>query len=95
MHEVEELKKGTPLNEEEREKEFQWISALVEAHPVLSNLPDYVKTKLKVRPGDWSDLPVNKRKRKRLKKAGVVAHQKCRRRFGIHHAKSLEAVGWT
>ena len=74
IYEVEELKKGTPLNAEEREKEFQWISALVEAHPVLSKLPDYVKDKLKVRPGDWSDLPVNKRKRKRLKKAGVVAH---------------------
>ena len=56
------------------EEEKKWMSALVESHPVLRRLPEQVKQSLVVDVGDWKDLPVNRRLRKRLQKDGFIAH---------------------
>ena len=47
---------------------------LVETHPVLRKLPPEIKKSLVVEIGDWSDLPVNRRQRKLLKRDGFIAH---------------------
>ena len=31
--------------------EFEWLQAMVKAHPVLSQLPDHIKERLAVQPG--------------------------------------------
>ena len=56
------------------EDEKSWMSALVESHPVLRRLPEEIKRRLVVDVGDWKDLPVNRRQRKRLQKDGFIAH---------------------
>ena len=47
---------------------------LVEVHPVLRKLPEHIKAKLAVQPGSWSELPANRRTRKRLQRDGFIAH---------------------
>ena len=49
---------------EKFESETQWMHDLVRTHPVLSRLPKHVQESLVVPPGDWSDLPANRRMRK-------------------------------
>ena len=56
------------------EKEASWMKQLVEAHPVLSQLPGHIKQSLAVDLGDWKDIPVNKRLRKRFKRDGFTVH---------------------
>ena len=50
------------------------MQKLVEVHPVLRQLPQHIKTKLAVQPGSWSDLPANRRTRKRMQRDGFIAH---------------------
>ena len=56
------------------EEEKSWMTALVESHPVLRQLPQEVKQSLVVDVGEWRDLPVNRRQRKRLQRDGFIAH---------------------
>ena len=56
------------------EKEHQWMKSLVQTHPVLRRLPQKIKDSLAVKPGDWKDLPVNRRVRKILQRDGFIAH---------------------
>ena len=54
--------------------EVKWMKDLVQTHPVLRSLPDQVRSKLVVDPGEWSKIPLNKRGRKRLQKTGMILH---------------------
>ena len=47
------------------EEEQQWMRKLVENLPVLRALPKKIKDRLAVGVGDWKDLPINRRQRKR------------------------------
>ncbi|CAL1147447.1 unnamed protein product [Cladocopium goreaui] len=60
--------------EKKFEKEKIWMQALVEAHPVLRQLPAEIKKSLVVDVGSWRDLPVNRRQRRRLQLDGFIAH---------------------
>ena len=74
---IEELEKTVVLGRlEERsfKEEVEWMRKLVEVHPVLRKLPEHIKTKLAVQPGSWSELPANRRTRKRLQRDGFIAH---------------------
>ena len=44
---------------------------LIQVHPVLSGLPDWLQKKLVVQPGEWESLPLNRRT---LKTEGFVLH---------------------
>ena len=73
---IEELEKTVVLGKiEERsfKEEVEWMRKLVEVHPVLRKLPEHIKTKLAVQPGSWSELPANRRTRKRLQRDGFIA----------------------
>ena len=59
--------------DEENLLEYQWLKDLLVLHPALKTLPSYILNRLAVRPGSWTNLPVNRHKRKRLKQ-GYVAH---------------------
>ena len=56
------------------DQETQWLRDLINTHPSLRDLPDDLKSNLMTVPGSWSDLPYNKRLRKRMKRDGVVVH---------------------
>ena len=48
---------------------------MVDSHPALRDLPEYVKSALLQEPGEWSQLPTNRRQRKRFKKkGGLILH---------------------
>lgn len=55
-------------------EEVEWMEKLVEVHPILRKLPQRIKSKLAVQPGSWSELPANRRTRKRLQRDGFIAH---------------------
>lgn len=48
------------------------MTALTESHPVLRRLPEEIQKSLAVDVGDWKDLPVNRRQRKRLQRDGFI-----------------------
>ena len=52
---------------------LQWLEEVVTTHPVLNRLPQRIKDRLPVEPGEWSNLPVNRHRRKRLKQ-GFALH---------------------
>ena len=74
---IEELEKTAVLGKiEERsfKEEVEWMRQLIETHPVLRQLPQHIKSRLAVQPGPWSDLPANRRTRKRFQRDGFIAH---------------------
>lgn len=66
---------------------------LVDHHPVLKALPDHVKKSLPVEPGEWSDLPGNKRQRKRWRRDGVVVHLYAGESTGFTMSRSWKQQG--
>ena len=54
--------------------ENDWIESLVQSHPVLRGLPTHIQEALVVKVGDWKDLPLNKRLRKRCQRDGLMVH---------------------
>lgn len=75
IEEMEKVKLGMKFEAKDGfHEEVQWMLQLIEAHPVLSRLPQPVKEQLVVQPGPWRGLPVNRRTRKKMKKTGFVLH---------------------
>lgn len=72
--ELEDQATGAQLLEMKMEEELKWMRDLVEKHEVLRSLPPWLKQKLVVTPGQWQDLPVNGRCRKRMKREGFILH---------------------
>ena len=56
------------------EKEYQWMKSLIETHPLLKTLPPWIKDDLLCGVGEWSDLPANRRMRKKMKRDGFLLH---------------------
>ena len=56
------------MNAEVKDDLAAWMEELVEAHPVLRQLPGRIKDRLVVRPTSWNDIPGNKHARKRWNK---------------------------
>ena len=72
ISEIEEKRNGMELKRLSFEGEDEWIRSLVQTHPVLRELPAHIKNALMVKVGDWRDLPMNKRHRKRSQKSGLI-----------------------
>ena len=56
------------------QEEWRWMLKLIDQHPIFSGLPQWLKQELPVEPGEWSDLPTNRRQRKKMKRDGFIAH---------------------
>ena len=74
IQEMEEVKGNMNLKRLEAQQELNWLSELVQSHPVLRQLPQDVKGRLVVEPGSWTDIPANRRTRKRMERDGMVVH---------------------
>ena len=74
ISEIEDCNKGVSLNRLDIEEELGWMRRLLQAHPVLSRLPDWLQKKLVVQPGEWESLPLNRRQRRTLKTEGFALH---------------------
>lgn len=74
IKEIEECNPGVRLKGLAFEGENDWIESLVQSHPVLRGLPTHIQEALVVKVGDWKDLPLNKRLRRRCQRDGLMVH---------------------
>ena len=74
INEIEEVNQGVKRKEGIDEEELKWMKKLLEVHPVLKTLPEWIKEKLIITPGRWNQLPANRRWRKRMKRDGIIVH---------------------
>ena len=93
IQEMEDKADGISLRGMSFEGEYQWMKRLAREHPVFRDLPQEVQDSLAVPPGEWRDLPFNKRWRKRMKRDGVVAHVYAGPNEGHTLAKALQLCG--
>ncbi len=93
IQELEDKAEGISLKGMSFEGEYQWMKRLAKEHPVFRDLPQEVQDSLAVPPGEWKDLPFNKRRRKRMKRDGVIAHVYAGPNEGHTLASALQACG--
>ena len=74
IEEIEAARREGSLRSLSVDQETQWLRDLINTHPSLRDLLDGLKSNLMTVPGSWSDLPYNRRLRKRMKRDGVVVH---------------------
>ena len=91
--EIEDAKVGIPKTLGEYDEEVCWMKRLVEQHPVLSSLPEYIKEKLVVCPGEWSALPGNRHQRKRWRRDGMMVHLFAGPDLGFTLKRALRQLG--
>ena len=82
------LKRGLEMSDE-----FEWLQAMVKAHPVLSQLPDHIKERLAVQPGDWNGLPCNRRWRRAMQRDGLLLHLYAGEDSGFTFGKAWKQCG--
>ncbi len=75
------------------EGEITWMKELVASHPVLRTLPEAVKSRLVVTPGEWRSLPGNKRLRKKWRRDGLVAHWFAGKEEGFTLKRAVQQQG--
>ena len=73
--------------------EVSWMKELVETHPILKSLLKAIKDGLIVEPGDWRNLPGNRRLKKKLKRDGVVVHLYAGEEEGFSLTRSFQQQG--
>ena len=96
MDEFEKVKLGIPIEEnDDFEAEVNRMRELVQKHPVLSQLPDYVKDSLVVSPAPWSSLPANRRMRRTMKKYGFICHLYAGESDGFTLGRAWKQAGGT
>ena len=93
ISEIEEKRNGMELKRLSFEGEDEWIRSLVQTHPVLRELPTHIKNALMVKVGDWRDLPMNKRQRKRSQKSGLMVHLYSGGQDGYTLKKAMDQCG--
>ena len=93
IDEIEESKLNVLLKGLSVDEEMRWLGQLVNDHPALRDLPNEVKANLISKPGQWGDLPYNKRLRKRMKRDGVYLHLYAGPDSGYTLKKALERCG--
>ena len=74
ISEIEDRRLGVPKEVKDFSDEVEWMHKLVQQHPVLSKLPDRIKSRMVISPGDWSALPGNRHMRKKWRRDGVLVH---------------------
>ena len=82
------LKRGLEMSDE-----FEWLQAMVKAHPVLAQLPDHIKERLAVQPGDWNGLPCNRRWRRAMQRDGLLLHLYAGEDSGFTFGKAWKQCG--
>ena len=75
------------------EREQLWLQQLVDSHPILRQLPEHVKESLTTGIGEWKDLPVNKRLRKRFRRDGFTVHLFAGKDEGQTLKKTFQQMG--
>ncbi|CAL1129507.1 unnamed protein product [Cladocopium goreaui] len=93
IREMEDVKMGIPQQVQGFEAEVTWMKSLIESHPVLASLPGWVKERLVVSPGEWADLPVNRRLRKMMRREGFAVHMFAGESTGFTLARALQQLG--
>eukprot|EP00438_Fugacium_kawagutii_P029730 Skav214785 [mRNA] locus=scaffold1820:35141:42466:+ [translate_table: standard] len=93
IKEMEEDRMDTENTSDEFSQEVSWMMKLIEVHPVLKDLPSWIKDRLCVTPGDWSDLPANKRTRKVMRRDGFGVHLFAGEEDGKHLGKVWTSMG--
>ena len=85
IHEIEDAKQGI--------KEMSWMKELAETHPILKNLPKDIKDSPIFEPGEWRNLPGNRRLKKKLKRDGVVVRLYAGEEEGFSLTRSFQQHG--
>ena len=93
ISELEDVKLGIPGSAVEFNAEVAWMEKLVQQHPVLSSLPNHIKERLVVNPGEWSALPGNRHARKRWKRSGIMLHLYAGPDSGFTLRQALKQLG--
>ena len=93
IDEIEQSKVNVQLKGLTADEEMRWLRQLVDDYPALRDLPGDIKANLIATPGQWSDLPYNKRMRKRMKRDGVHLHLYAGPDDGYTLKKALEKLG--
>ena len=94
IEEIEQVKKGIKFKEDDSfHDEVQWMKHFVEAHPVFRRLPEEIKNSLVVKPGEWSSLPANRRRRKAMKRDGFICHLYAGEEEGFTLQRAWKQVG--
>lgn len=93
IHEIEDAKQGIKEKGMTFQGEMSWIEELVETHPILKNLPKDIKDSLIFEPGEWRNLPGNRRLKKKLKRDGVVVHLFAGEEEGFSLTRSFQQHG--
>ena len=83
------------LTEEDRGLQLWMQKVVLEDHPVLSVLPEHVKSGLVVPSGHLKNLPANRHQRKRLQREGYILHlfAGVAEGFALHKAFQEAGVG--
>ena len=74
ISELEDHQDGIKLRALDYHQENDWLQMLIQRHPTLRTLPEEIKKKLAVPIGEWTDLPGNRRSRRRWMRDGIHAH---------------------
>ena len=93
IEEIENQKVSGSAKEIRYEEREDWMKELVESHPVLRDLPGHIKGSLVEEVGEWSDIPANRRTRKRMQKKGVVVHLYAGPDSGVTLRKAMQQNG--
>ena len=94
IKEIEDVKGMERMMLDSCTKEEEWLRSLVEAHPVLRSLPEWLKDQLPDRPAeDLKKLPgCNRRKRKRMQD-GFAVHLYAGPREGYDLGRAFKEIG--
>eukprot|EP00435_Cladocopium_sp_Y103_P030730 s947_g7.t1 len=93
IREMEDKRMGIPREAKDFEAEVTWMKSLVESHPILSSLPTWLKKRLVVQPGEWSDLPANRRLRRTMRREGYAVHMFAGKSEGFTLGRALQQLG--
>eukprot|EP00438_Fugacium_kawagutii_P016096 Skav225959 [mRNA] locus=scaffold6030:76316:83572:- [translate_table: standard] len=93
IQEMEEVSNGLTEDPSSFDWEIKWMKDLIETHPVLKTLPDWIRERLCVCPGSWQEIPGNKRKRKSMRKEGFVVHLFSGPEEGFHLGRAWKEMG--
>ena len=93
IQEIEDAKQGIKVKGMSFQGELNWMKELVETHPTLKRLPKEVKESLIVEPGEWRNLPGNRRLKKKLQRDGVLVHLYAGEEAGFNLSRSFQQNG--
>ena len=93
IQEIEDGRRGIQLKGMNFEGEIAWMKELVASHPALRGLPERIRNRLVVSPGEWRSLPGNRRLRKKWKRDGLVAHWFSGKDEGFTLSRAMQQQG--